>query len=107
MFKCQKELISILRYLSLDSNEIKVYLTLIEYGELTILLLSKITGIPRTNIYRTIFKFKKLFLVNVQKGRVRVTGTNKISLLIERKEEEIIKLKKLFPVVEKFLTEIS
>ena len=77
-----------LQEFGLSKNESKIYLALIEFGEITVKEMSKITGIHRSNIYESLQKMAENGLVNaVMKEGKNKEDNEKVIL----KQEKIIK----------------
>ncbi|MCW4015112.1 MAG: hypothetical protein NWF06_01960 [Candidatus Bathyarchaeota archaeon] len=82
--------------LGLTSVQAKIYLTLIENGASTAQEISKRSGVPRQEVYRTMPQLLKRNLVttilDLPKKWKAISLQNGIELLLKRKDDETIKL---------------
>ncbi len=103
----KERLITLLAEFGLSKKEALIYLTLFEKGDLSLLELSRITGINRTTLYRLCASLEKLGLieevVDCRGKRVRAASPEALRLLLKEKEQQIESLRKNLPLVLKFL----
>lgn len=96
-------LLALLSPFGLEDDESRIYLSLLEKGELSALALSRITGLARSKVYRLLDKLSGYGLV--QNGihgagmRFGATHPSKFSQLVTEKEHEIQSLKESLPEV--------
>lgn len=95
--------------LGFSSEENMLYSILAKRESLSILHLSRISGINRTKVYRIIEKMHQKGLVeeiiDEHKKLVRIAGTDKLELMVKEEEARLIKLRESFPVISKILSE--
>src|SRR3990167_6471614 len=91
-----QSLINLLETLGLTHQEIKIYTTLLTKGSITTLALSRLVGIPRTSLYRTLETMGKNGFVEVVTGshttHVKASDAASLELMIARKKREIEQL---------------
>ncbi len=105
----QKEKIAaLLRTLGVEDEHVQIYLSLIEYGEMTTLELSRATNISRTQIYRLLEEMKKLALVeevvDAKRMKTRAVGVEGLERLVKEQEEKVKKVNALLPEITSLLT---
>lgn len=92
--------ISILKKIGLSEKEIKVYLSLLEYGAISIRNLADITEINRGTVYDILKKLQSIGLAAFyhadNKQRFAAESPDKIMLILKNQEEELKKLKNDF-----------
>lgn len=90
-----------LQAFGLEERQSKIYLLLLEKGELTPLELARETDINRTTIYRLLEDLKKLSLVeeiiDQYKVKLKAASPESFQLLIVKKESDINSLKNVLP----------
>src|SRR3990167_5472418 len=88
------------------SEEISIFLTLVQHGDLTILELSRKVSIPRSTVYRVVESLKKRGLavdrIEENSHKISVVGIEKIELLIKQKQEEANYLQSMFGTVKTY-----
>jgi len=88
------------------SEEISIFLTLVQHGDLTILELSRKVSIPRSTVYRVVESLKKRGLavdrIEEYSHKISVVGIEKIELLIKQKQEEANYLQSMFGTVKTY-----
>lgn len=94
--------------LGFSTEETIIYTALLHRGILTILEISRITGISRTQVYRLLEDMEKKRLVEevVDEHRVMLKAVEirELKHLMEEKQTEAETLKRLFPEVEELLS---
>ncbi len=102
-----QKVIKDLQTLGLEKNEAKVYITLFDKGDLSLLELARMTGINRTTLYRIAEKLVKLGLAREvldQRGiRLQASHPESLKHLVQEKERKIEEIKKRLPIVLKSL----
>ncbi len=92
--------ITLLKKLGLSDKEIKIYLTLLEYGALSVRSLADLTGINRGTTYDVLKKLQEVGLVSyyisATKQKFVAEDPIKLLLLLKEKEQEIKRIKKEF-----------
>jgi len=92
--------ISILKKIGLNEKEIKVYLSLLEYGAISIRNLADITEINRGTVYDILKKLQSIGLAAFyhadNKQRFVAESPEKIMLILKNQEDELKNLKKDF-----------
>ncbi len=87
--------------LGLNQEETEVFLTLSKNGEMTVLQLSRLTDIPRTNLYRIIDRLKKnslaADLIDNHRIKVKAATFENLKRLVIEKEIQIKNLKQSLP----------
>lgn len=97
---------TILEEYGLDEKEIKVYVSLVEKGELNAYSLAKITGIHRSTVYAIIERLlSKGFIINIQKEEKNFYSAIEISKIIAKIKEKESLLLSLIPEFEKMKEE--
>ena len=103
----KKSLLKNLEHFGLNEKEALVYLTLFEKGDLSLLELSRLTGINRTTLYRIAEKLQNLGLVEEvveHRGiRLQASPPEVFRFLVQEKEKELEEAKKKLPLVLKSL----
>jgi len=101
-------ILNVLKQLSLNDKEVKIYLSLIQTGPSSVQNLSKATGISRATVYQRLESLMKQGLVHHEfgdKGKVvRAVHPDEIKKIIETRVE---KSKKLASNFEEILPELS
>ncbi len=101
------ELIRFLTVLGFNSDEVKVYLQLLEYGELTKLELSRKSGVNRTKVYRIVEKLISKGLaeeiISSNTTFVRASGLQVLKRMVAAKQSEAETVKFVFPEIESLL----
>lgn len=99
---------SFLENLGLNNEEITIYLALIEKGPLTILELSRDTGINRTRVYRLLEKLKRKGIIDEvieeHKTLAKACEIENLELLIKDKEAKTKYLRETFPHISDMLS---
>ncbi len=97
-----------LNKLGLNTEEVMLYSALTEKGALSILQLSRTTGINRTKVYRIIEKLHQIGLVeeiiDEHKKLIRTAGIDKLELLVREEEAQAKKLREVFPSISNILS---
>lgn len=100
MLKSSESIFTFLQDLGLADLEIKVYLSLLEKGELTTLQIAKITDIPRTTIYRILEDLKQKGVVeevvSQHQTKSRIANPERLQILVKNKENQIKRLENNF-----------
>lgn len=97
---------SILEAYGLDKKEIKVYILLVEKGELNAYATAKITGIHRSTVYAIIERLlSKGFISSIQKDEKTFYSAVEISKIISKIKEKESLLLSLIPEFEKIREE--
>lgn len=93
--------------LGLDEEESKIYLVLANKGIMTALEISRQTGIDRSKVYRRLEDLKFLGIVeeviDQKKRKAKAVEVDKLEFLLEKKEENVKKMRETFPEVEMLL----
>lgn len=101
--KHAEPVIKFLSQLGLDFFESKVFMTLLENGPMTVLNLSRVSDISRTNVYRIVDRLKESGLVEERiKGSrtlINPAPVSKLELLIQEQENRSDILRKTFPEI--------
>ena|SRR3989344_3881031 len=96
----------ILKDYGLDEKEIKVYVSLVEKGELNAYTMAKITGIHRSTVYAIIERLlSKGFITNIQKNEKKFYSAIEISKIIVKIKEKESLLLSLIPEFEQIREE--
>lgn len=99
------------RKLGCSEAEIKIYLILLERGDLTTLEISRQLNLPRTTIYRKLEEMKEKGLVEEvieeYKTKARSVSLETLEKLLKEKERAMDELKDLFPQIKKSVLEIN
>lgn len=107
LFMVDRIVQSFLINLGLDSEEIKVYSSLVEKGNQTILDLARHTKIPRTTVYRLLELMKQQGvveeIVDEYKTKAKAVSPDTLEFLVGRKEVEVQNLKAQLPSVKSAL----
>jgi sugar-specific transcriptional regulator TrmB len=94
-------IIKFLSFLGLDFEESKIYLTLLEKGGMTVLEISRITKVSRTNVYRLVEKLKTEGLIEeIQRSSKKIlmpVGAHKLEMLVKEQESKAEYLRKFLP----------
>lgn len=102
---------SFLTKLGLTNEESLIFMTLMSKGQITILTLSRLTGINRTKIYRLVELLINKGLTNEiideNKRYLKSVDLNKLELLVKQEEEKVKYLRDIFPQLGSFMPEIS
>jgi len=89
--------------LGLSSYESRIFMTLLTQGRLTVLEMSRSSGISRTSVYRYVDELEKQGLIQeVREGEKRYYQTidiHNLKLLIEQRESEVKFLKQSIPQI--------
>lgn len=105
----EKALKAFLSTLGLAPDEVALYKTLTDYGALTILELSRKSGIPRTRVYRTLesMRSQKLVeeIIDEHRTLAQAVPPERLQKLLDAKQTEVEQLTRLFPKVEAYLTQ--
>lgn len=102
----ENKISTILEEYGLDGKEIKVYITLVEKGELNAYALAKITGIHRSTTYAIIERLlSKGFISDIQKDGKNFYSAIEISKIISKIKEKEFLLLSLIPEFEKIREE--
>jgi predicted transcriptional regulator len=92
-----------LQWLGLDSEEVAIYSLLHDKGELTILQLSRLLNLPRTNVYRKVEKLLEIGIVDEvveeYSTRIKVAEWEKVEYLYEKKKKEYEQFQSLLPKI--------
>ena len=92
--------IAVLKKIGLTDKEIKVYITLLEYGAISVRSLAEIAKMNRGTTYDILKKLQDLNLVSYYhqetKQKFVAEDPEKILKIIQNKEEELDKVKKTF-----------
>lgn len=106
-----QKIVDFLKNLGLNQKEASIYLTLLAKGSLTILELSCVTGIPRTNTYRMLENLKKIGLVEeiVEENRklAKAADLTHLEFLFNEQQEKAKTLEHLYPEIKTFLKEMA
>lgn len=100
---------SFLEKLGLSEEEAKLYITLTERGgALTILELSRASGINRTRIYRLLEKLESLGIIeeiiDVRHKLAKAVGADTLELLVKDQESKVKYLREVFPSITNFIS---
>lgn len=91
--------------------ETKIYLLLLERGDLTTLEISRQLKLPRTTIYRKLEEMKEKGLVEEvieeYKTKARPVSLEALGKLVKEKERDVGELKDLFPQIKKNIFALS
>ena len=102
----EDEITSILEEYGLDEKEIKIYISLVEKGELNAYTLAKITGIHRSTVYAIIERLSsKGFISNIQKDEKTFYSAIEVNKIIAKIKEKESLLLSLIPKFEKIREE--
>src|SRR3989344_8279952 len=102
----EDKITSILKDYGLDEKEIKVYVSLVEKGELNAYTLAKITGIHRSTVYAIIERLSsKGFISNIQKDEKTFYSAIEVNKIIAKIKEKESLLLSLIPKFEKIREE--
>lgn len=92
-----------LKNLGISNEEINIYLSLLERGASTTTQIAKNASIPKTTVYRLVEEMLAKNLVDKVMGArgmiIEASDPEQISLLLRKKEEKILALKKSIPGV--------
>ena len=98
---------SFLAHLGISPDQASLYHTLIKHGPLTILELSRKSGIPRTRVYRTLetMRSQKLIeeIIDEHRTLAAAVPPDRLEKLLEAKQTKVQELEKLFPEVQTYL----
>lgn len=101
--KSVDNVLKFLTQLGLSFYESKVFLSLVENGDMTILQISKESKYNRTGVYRIVDKLKELGLVeeinHANKKLIRPASIHKIELIVKDHESKAMMLKNLLPEI--------
>lgn len=101
MRNSEKKIVEFFHILGLNQAETRVFLTLAKNGEMTVLQLSRLTDVPRTNLYRLLEKLKSQSLVTEIidnfKTKIKPVSFEIIKLLVNKKSQELEDLRKILP----------
>ena len=104
----ENNLTNFLEHLGFKNEEVEIYKTLLDRRDLTILEISRYTGITRTQVYRIIgnMKAKKLVaeIVDQYRKKYRSVGIEALALLVKEQEEKTQRVSSLFPEVSSLLS---
>lgn len=107
MKNIEPKLLEFFTALGLNRDEISVFLTLSVNGEMTILQLSRMTDIPRTNLYRIIDRLvKQSFVTEIiddHKTKLKAVSCEHLKKLVGKRSEEIHRLNKTVEKLEALL----
>lgn len=105
------ELIHFLRRLGLGKEEGEIFLLLSERGPLTPLEISRISGINRTKVYRTLEDMceRQLATEEVQENSKKYisAGEDKLHKLLKERQTRIAELSEKFPIVSAALSQLK
>lgn len=97
--------------LGFSKEEIKIYTTLAKYGDLSILELSRKSGVQRTKIYRLVKTMidKNIIEETVSSAGIRLKASDPdiLEQLLYEQEENTVLLKKLLPDIQKGISNIA
>lgn len=100
-------ILKFLGYLNLDIDESKVYLALVEKGELTVLQISREKKISRTNVYRIVDRLVERGLITeIKKDTKRLynaVGIDQLEVLVKEEESRVEYLKEMLPQLQSIL----
>lgn len=100
-----------LKWLGLNEKEILIYQALNQHGELSILQLSRILQLPRTNVYRKIENMKAQGIVDEvvdeYSTRIRAANWEEIEFLYNQKRREYEQYKKLLPQIKNTIIDLT
>jgi len=104
-------IIKFLSNLGLSFDQSKIYIALIEKGEMSVLEISRLTSLSRTNVYRHIEDLKTLGLVEeVLKDAKKVimpVGVHKLELIVREQESKAEFLRKIMPELSSIISTTS
>lgn len=97
--------------LGLTDEEVQIYSALTQYGDLSILQLSRRSGVQRTKIYRLVEEMTKKNIIEEIVGptgrRLKASDPDILEQLVYEQEENVELLKKLLPEVQKDISNIT
>ncbi len=97
--------------LGMSGEQAKIYVALAEHGASTPLQISRLTGINRTKVYRTIEEMKKIKLVIHEVGdkssSVSPAPSDQLQQILNEKQAKMAELTKDWDKVERQLTQLS
>jgi sugar-specific transcriptional regulator TrmB len=101
-------ILKFLSYLNLDLDESKVYLSLLENGEQTILEISRTKKISRTNVYRIVDRLKNVGIVKevtdtTGKKYIYPESVEKLEVLVREQESRVEYLRNIIPELKKIV----
>lgn len=101
--KSMDNVLKFLTQLGLTFYESKVFLSLVDHGDMTVLQISKESKYNRTGVYRIVEKLKELGLVeeitHANKKLIRPASIHKIELIVKDHESKAMMLKNLLPEI--------
>lgn len=102
----QKIIFDFFQQLGFSEIEAKIYLTLLEKGDLTTLEISRALNLPRTSLYRKLEKMKEKGLVDEvvdeYKTKVKPASIETLERLVKEEVSTIDRLQNLLPQVKKY-----
>jgi len=108
MNEADRKISGFLKELSLDEENINIYITLAKKGILTALELARETGINRTRVYRILESLREQGLVeeiiDEYRRKNKAVGPESLARLIKEQETKTEKLKSQFPEVATLLS---
>ncbi len=100
-----------LQKLHCDTESISLYCTLLEYGTLSILELSKKSGIERNKIYRMLQPLLDKGLIesvlDAKRLSLRATSVDRLEHLVIEQENQVRQARELFPAVREFYASLQ
>lgn len=104
-------LITYLRHLGLSQEEAAIYVSLTEQGGGTPLSISRVTGINRTKVYRTIETLSQSKLVNIEvrehSSRVTPVQPERLAEIVKQRQQQAAELARNYPDMERKLAELG
>lgn len=104
----KKKLQEFLMLLGLDAEETHLFLILNTHELLTVLSLSRLTGINRTRVYRILEKLQTMGLIDEvidqKRKMIRTVGVDTLEFLVKDQETKTKYLREIFPLVSPFLS---
>lgn len=100
-------LLKFLSNLGISFEESQIYFTLVNQGPITVLEISRLTKISRTNVYRLVEHMAEKGLVEEQlkanKKLIVPAGPHKLELMVKEQESKADSLRKLMPELSEIL----
>ncbi len=103
------EILNQISNLGLEEKEAQVYLALLQYSEVSILELSKTTGIPRSSMYRVVDNLKSGgFVYEVESSdTIKAIKPDSLSHLVENKQLEVELIEQTLASLEESIKDIA
>lgn len=97
-FPEKNKLINMMKLMGMTQNQIKIYLTILKKGPITVGQLAKEVGIHRANAYKLIDNLKELGMIEIILGRVNkvvaVPLDRALDILLSKEEEKLENIRK-------------